>query len=395
MKKDSDKKLRILIVASPWLGGSGTVAWQLAEGLGAKGHEVHFVTYDNPYGKGNGFSKIRIHNVRPFTYSLFPFPLSEMSLAEKIIEVCVEYTIDIVHAHYGTLFGHASVLAMSYFDSTKRKPKLVITFHGTDVVGNDLSRPGKNITTYLQKTIIKKADAVTVVSENLEGLIRKIYKSSRHIEVIRNGIATDAHVSTENTSKVNQFVHISNFRKVKNIPTIIKAFSRFNKGRPDYTLKLIGAGPELHTIKSLVSRRQMSDRVSFLGVLSKEKIHTTLISSKALLLPSLYESSPLVILEALHAATPTIASRVGGIPEIIKHGREGLLINNPKSVRQLSDTMEILVKSESKYVSMSKRALVKSSSYSIEKILKKYTNLYYRVLNLQKSQLLTRGQTTG
>ena len=99
MKKNNKKKLKILIVASPWLGGSGTVAWQLAEGLAKKGHSIHFVTYDNPYRKEKKYSKINIHNVKPFSYNLFPFPLSEMSLAEKIIEISVRYGIDIIHAH--------------------------------------------------------------------------------------------------------------------------------------------------------------------------------------------------------------------------------------------------------------------------------------------------------
>ena len=146
--------------------------------------------------------------------------------------------------------------------------------------------------------------------------------------------------------------------------------------RPDYRLKLIGIGPELQKIKSLVTQCGIKNRVSFLGVLSKDKIHKILFQSRALILPSLYESSPLVILEALNATTPVVASRVGGIPEMIKHTKEGILINNPKSSYQLFQAMETMIKSESKYALMSKNAFIKCFSYSLDKIIQEYIDLY-------------------
>ncbi len=371
-----------MLVASPWLGGSGMVARRLAIEFLKLGHSVHLVTFNDEsldqLSKG-----IQVHIVKVYEYGLFPFPLYEMSLVEKIIEVAVDYKIDVINSHYGVLFGHATALAMNYFDvyTEFKKPKFVLTFHGTDVVGKDFSRPGIDIPRMLQKTILRKADKITVVSQNLKELLLNLYDNEVNIDVIENGIecTNDFEFGSANTpipTRKKQFIHVSNFRKVKNTSTVIEAFKLFADTYSDYMLALVGDGPELEEVKRLVQKYELNSKVNFYGICNEEKTLVLLKDSDAIIMPSLYESFPLAILEAFSVGIPTIASKVGGIQELVKDGTHGILVPEPTDAAAFCDAMMKIVSNQELYLQMTKDCLLQANKFSIENSVKKYLDVY-------------------
>lgn len=373
MRLDSQKK-KILIVASPWLGGSGSVAFRIGEELKSK-FRVHFLSYQIPFKSEFDGNKIIFHKVSPFSYPLFPFPIYELALAEKIIETVIKNKIDVVHTHYGILFGHATIIARSVLKRTHPNVKFIVTFHGSDAIGFDLEHPGSIVPIHLNRWVIKSADNITVASKNLSNQLKDIYGVRRKVNIIPNFINLNK-FKPKNKS-FNHFVitHASNFRKVKRTEVVIKIYEKILKTYPNSELNLIGEGPDLKKLKKIVRKRKIPS-VNFLGViLNENEIINIYQKSHLVLLPSIYENHPLVALEAQACGIPVVASKVGGIPEVIPDKVSGFLIN-PNNLKGFVEKSLYLLSDYGVWKSFSDNSYINAQRFSKDKIITQYTNLY-------------------
>jgi N-acetyl-alpha-D-glucosaminyl L-malate synthase BshA len=314
--------LRIGITCYPTYGGSGVVATELGKELAIRGNDVHFISYALPI-RLTVTDRIYFHEVEVLSYPLFEYPPYDLVLATKMAEVAARYNLDILHVHYAIPHSISAYLAKMMLE---RKVPFVTTLHGTDItlVGNDRS--------YLPITRfgIEQSDAVTAVSQYLRQRTIDEFQIRRPISVIPNFVNCDVYSRSSDVSLRQRFagsdetifIHISNFRPVKRIEDVIAVFARVRKIFPAKLL-LVGDGPERPKAEWLAGTHSVSDDVLFMG---KQNDMAPLLSiADILLLPSENESFGLVALEAMACEVPVIATRVGGIPEVVEHEEDGFL----------------------------------------------------------------------
>jgi len=315
--------MKIGITCYPTYGGSGVVATELGKELAARGHEVHFISYALPIRLTTN-DTIFFHEVEVLSYPLFEYPPYDLVLSTKMVEVMTRYELDILHVHYAIPHSISAYLAKMMMRD--RVIPFVTTLHGTDItlVGNDRS--------YLPITRfgIQQSDAVTAVSQYLRQRTIDEFQIERHIEVIPNFVNCDIYDRSDNPELRKRFakpdeplmIHISNFRPVKRIEDVIEIFSIVRKERPARLL-MVGDGPERPKAEWLANTHGVAEDVLFLG---KQNDMATLLSvADILLLPSELESFGLVALEAMACEVPVVATKVGGLPEVVRHGTDGYL----------------------------------------------------------------------
>jgi L-malate glycosyltransferase len=315
--------LKIGITCYPTYGGSGVVATELGKELAIRGHDVHFISYALPI-RLTVTDRIYFHEVEVLSYPLFEYPPYDLVLATKMAEVTARYNLDILHVHYAIPHSISAYLAKMMLPG--RKVPFVTTLHGTDItlVGNDRS--------YLPITRfgIEQSDAVTAVSQYLRQRTIDEFQIQRPISVIPNFVNCDVYHRASDLSLRQRFarpdeavfIHISNFRPVKRIEDVIAVFARVRKVSPAKLL-LVGDGPERPKAEWLAETQCVSNDVLFMG---KQSDMAPLLSiADVLLLPSENESFGLVALEAMACEVPVIATRVGGIPEVVEHEEDGFL----------------------------------------------------------------------
>ncbi|MGB2983052.1 MAG: N-acetyl-alpha-D-glucosaminyl L-malate synthase BshA [Candidatus Bipolaricaulia bacterium] len=315
--------MRIGICCYPTHGGSGVVATELGKHLAARGHDISFISYETPLRLDPLPEGVSYHEVEIEQYPLlkhFPYTLA---LASKIAEVARQKELDVIHAHYAVPFGTAALLAKQIV--SERPLKIVMTLHGTDItlVGNNASfKPVTRMT-------IEQADAVTVVSNFLREETYRQFDVKRDLRVIYNFIDPERHESepcpcipgcSRRTEKT--LMHISNFRPVKRIRDVVTIFAKVNAAI-DSRLILIGDGPDTPVAREIGEELGVLDRMKFVGVV--DRVAPLLNAADLFLLPSSTESFGLVALEAMASGVPVIASDVGGIPEVVRHGETGYL----------------------------------------------------------------------
>jgi N-acetyl-alpha-D-glucosaminyl L-malate synthase BshA len=319
------RPLKIAITCYPVPGGSGILATELGAKLAERGHEVHFISSSLPYRLERFNVDLFFHEVETPNYPLFKYPPYTLSLASKMIEVSQQYGLDILHAHYAVPHATAAYLAHQAMGASS--PKTVCTLHGTDItlVGSD--RSFFEITRFS----IDAVDGVTSVSEFLRNKTISVFGTQRHIEVIRNFVDTsrffpraekdcNAHYAPQGEKIV---AHLSNFRPVKNVIGVVHMFARLRQRMPAKLL-MIGDGPQTAEAFSLAKTLGVADDVRFLG--NREDVDQILCAADAFLLPSNYEAFGLAALEAMACGVPVVASRVGGVPELISDGETGFLV---------------------------------------------------------------------
>ena len=319
------RRLKIAITCYPVPGGSGILATELGAQLAARGHEVHFISSSLPYRLDRFGVELFFHEVETPNYPLFTYPPYTLSLASKMIEVSQQFGLDILHAHYAVPHATAAYLAKQAMG--KGAPKTVCTLHGTDItlVGSDKSF--YEITRFS----IDAADGVTAVSEFLRSKTIEVFGTKRHIEVIRNFVDTsrfyprtedDCHCRfAPNGEKI--VAHLSNFRPVKNVTGVVQMFARVRQKMPAKLL-MIGDGPDTAGAFELAKSLGVAEDVMFLG--TREDVDQILCAADAFLLPSNYEAFGLAALEAMACGVPVVASRVGGVPELVQDGVNGFLV---------------------------------------------------------------------
>lgn len=371
--------MRIGIVCYPTFGGSGVLATELGKALADKNHQVHFITYQQPVRLNVFNANIFYHEVRVPTYPLFDYPPYEIALASNMVDVIMNYDLDLLHVHYAIPHASAAYMAKQIIlKKIGRNIPVITTLHGTDItlVGRD--KTYEPVVTFS----INESDAITAVSENLKEETLNHFAITKEIEVITNFVDKERFnkkpidafrkVVAPNNEKI--FLHASNFRKVKRVDDVIKIFAEVRKEIPA-KLMMVGDGPERPVIEELVRQLHLETDVRFVG--KQEQMEEILPVSDIFLLPSEYESFGLAALEAMAARVVVISTNAGGLPEINIHGTTGFMadVGDVKAMAQFAIT---ILKVETKLQQMKEAAYQHACKFDIHHIIPLYEKLYSR-----------------
>lgn len=373
--------MKIGIVCYPTYGGSGVIATELGKALAKKGHQVHFITYQEPVRLDSFNENILYHEVTALDYPLFQYQPYESALASKIVDVARFEKLDILHVHYAIPHASSALMAKSILRDKGIHLPFITTLHGTDItlVGKD---PGyKPVVEYS----INQSDGVTSVSKSLKEETLKNFTITRDIEVIPNFIDFSRFKKTDkdhfkkaiapNGEKI--LTHISNFRKVKRVEDVVKMFDLVLKKIPA-KLFLVGDGPERMNIEILCRQLGNCDQVRFLG--KQDAVEELLAVSDLFILPSETESFGLAALEAMAVEVPVITSDAGGLPEINIHGKTGFM-SVVGDYADMARNAVYILEDESRLKEFKKNALVQAKTFDISNILPLYEKYYNKILD--------------
>ena len=324
--------MRIGITCYPTYGGSGVVATELGIELAALGHEIHFISYSQPFRLVGRDGGIFYHEVPVSNYPLFEFPPYDLALASRMAEVAELYSLDLLHVHYAIPHSVSALLARQMLAARGRRLPFVTTLHGTDITLVGLDRSYLPITRYG----INESDGVTSISAYLKEKTLTDFGVTRDIAVVHNFVNCDVyqpiHDAAERANARKAFandeefifMHLSNFRPVKRATDAIKVFAQVAQTLPSQLI-MIGDGPDRSACEWLASDLGIHNKVHFLG--KQDRVNELLPLADLMLMPSELESFGLAALEAMACKVPAIATRVGGVPELIEDGINGLLFS--------------------------------------------------------------------
>ena len=372
--------MNIAIVCYPTFGGSGVLATELGKVLAEKGHNIHFITYQQPVRLSGFHANIFYHEVRVPTYPLFDFPPYETALASSMVDVVNNHQIDLLHVHYAIPHAAAAYMAKQILLKQGKKIPVITTLHGTDItlVGRD--KTYSPVVTFS----MEESDILTAVSNNLKEETYRNFTISKPIEVIHNFVDIDRFnkkpvdafkkLIAPNNEKI--IVHASNFRKVKRVMDVVQTFLNIRKQIPSKLL-LIGDGPERPEIEAFTRSCNDCGEITFLG--KQEQIEDILPIADLFLLPSEYESFGLAALEAMAAEVPVVSSNAGGLPEININGFSGYMCSVGDTAGMSEKAIHIL-SNETTLQQFKSNAIIQASKFGIEKIVPQYEALYYRLV---------------
>jgi N-acetyl-alpha-D-glucosaminyl L-malate synthase BshA len=323
--------MKVGIICYASVGGSGVVATELADALARRGHEVHLISSELPFRWRSAVPGLSFERVIVPEYPLFREPQYLLALTNTLVRVARERRLDILHAHYAVPHATAAFLAHQILSSTcgVQAPRTVTTLHGTDItlVGSDPSYAS------VVAFSIEGSHGVTAVSESLRHETVQSLRIQRDIRVIPNfldcaewrRLPHDAipERCRPRTPDEKIVLHISNFRPVKRLATVVEIFRRIRAQVPEARLVLIGDGPERGVVEQRVTALGLTDAVEVAG--EQLDLVSWLSAADLFLLPSSQESFGMAALEAMACEVPVVASRVGGLPEIVQDGETGFL----------------------------------------------------------------------
>ena len=381
--------MKIGITCYPTYGGSGVVATELGIELAERGHQVHFITSSQPFRLTGRESNIYFHEVSASTYPLFEYPPYDLALASRMAEVADFYSLDLLHVHYAIPHSVSALLASQMLEShsqlaRRRRLPFITTLHGTDITLIGLDPSYLPITRFA----IERSHGVTAISSHLADRTREAFGVTSEIEVIRNFVNCDVYVRRPElvaemrprfaASDEHLLVHLSNFRPVKRVLDVIETFARISRAVPA-RLMLIGDGPDRSPAEQLALRHNVQDRIHFLG--KQDAVHELLPLADLLLMPSQMESFGLAALEAMSCNVPAIATRVGGVPELIDDNVNGLLFDLG-DVDAMAQAAISLLNAPDRLQAMSQAARrTAEDRFSTTRIIPLYEDYYKRVLN--------------
>jgi len=369
--------MKIGIVCYPTFGGSGVVATELGMALADNGHEVHFITYNQPVRLDFLSHKLHFHQVVIEEYPLFQYQPYELALSTRMVDVVERYQLEVLHVHYAIPHAYAAYMAKQMLLEKGIKIKVVTTLHGTDItlVG---SHPTYKAAVEFS---INNSDVVTAVSNNLKETTNQLFKIDKAIQVVYNFIdikkydrAQDEECKRGALAKSNERIltHISNFRPVKRVEDVVRVFYEVQKEIPSKLL-LIGEGPDRVLAEKLTKKLGIKNKVFFLG--NSTEIDKILCYSDVFLLPSKTESFGLAALEAMAAKTPVISTNTGGLLEVNIHGETGFL-SNLGDVKDMAMNAISILKDDVVLEQFKQRAKEHTKKFSLQNILPVYEDIY-------------------
>jgi N-acetyl-alpha-D-glucosaminyl L-malate synthase BshA len=374
--------VRIGITCYPTYGGSGAVATELGIALAKRGHEVHFITYQQPFRLPSFLPRVWFHEVDVGRYPLFEYPPYDLALAVRMHEVVRDHQLDVLHCHYAIPHATSAWIAREMLREEGRDVRVVTTLHGTDItiVGQD--RSFYTITRFS----IERSDAVTAVSEYLRDETYRAFGCvGCDVQVIHNFIDPDLYdrgrhrfpLPVEVVGGRKVLMHISNFRAVKRVRDIVRTFARVSAERPA-VLVMIGDGPERVDAEAEARELGVAEHVLFLGKI--EAIAPLLAGADLFLLPSDRESFGLSALEALASGVPVVGSRAGGLPEVVRDGETGVLCP-VGDVEAMSAAAIGILGDDARWARMSAAAAADARRrFSEDAVVSQYEALYARTL---------------
>lgn len=376
--------MNIAIVCYPTFGGSGVLATELGKALADKGHNIHFITYQQPVRLAGFHANIFYHEVRVPTYPLFDYPPYETALASTMVDVVQNHDIDVLHVHYAIPHASTAYMAKQILARANKKIPFITTLHGTDItlVGRD-----KTYSPVVTFSMLE-SDVLTAVSGNLKDETYKNFKIDKPIEVIYNFVdvkrfhkkPVDAFKKLIAPNREKIIVHASNFRKVKRVDDVVKTFLILNKSIPSKLL-LLGDGPERGHIEQMTRDCAECAEIKFLG--KQEQMEDILPIADLFLLTSEYESFGLAALEAMAAEVPVISTNAGGLPEININGYCGYM-SNVGDVEDMAKNAIAILQDEKTHQQFRKNALAQAKKFDIDNIVPIYEQLYQRLIDANK-----------
>ena len=374
--------MKIAIVCYPTFGGSGVVATELGLELARRGHEIHFITYSQPVRLALLRPNVHYHEVNVPEYPLFHYQPYELALSSKLVDMVKLYKIEILHVHYAIPHAYAGYMAQQMLKDEGINLPMVTTLHGTDItlVGNHpFYKPAVTFS-------INKSDFVTSVSQSLKDDTIKLFNIKNEIEVIPNFI--EINKNTKDSGEPCQrsvmakegeriITHISNFRKVKRIPDVIKIFYNIQKEIPA-KLMMVGDGPEKEKAEKLCEELGIEDKVIFFG--NSNEIDKILCLTDLFLLPSETESFGLAALEAMACSVPVISSNSGGLSEVNFEGISGYL-SDVGNIEEMAQNALRILKDDDTLNKFKENALSVAKQFDIKNILPLYESLYQKAIN--------------
>jgi len=376
--------MKIGITCYPTYGGSGVVATELGLELAERGHEVHFISYAQPIRLSGPHPNIHYHEVEVSRYPLFEYPPYDLALASRMAEVAELYDLDLLHVHYAIPHSVSALLARQMMAAKPRGRKLpfVTTLHGTDITLVGLDRSYLPITRFS----IEQSDGVTAISQYLQERTLREFDIRNNIQVIYNFVNCDVYSRSDKVSELKQeyapngerlLVHLSNFRPVKRVTDCIEIFDRVRKQIPSKLL-MIGDGPDRSRAEWLAVQKGIHNDVIFLG--KQEQVQEKLGLADILLLPSELESFGLAALEGMACEVVPIATRGGGIPELIEHGKSGYLADVGDVDTMARYAIELLSDEKGLREMAEASRAVAQSRFCTSRIIPQYEEFYRRVL---------------
>lgn len=378
--------MKIGIVCYPTFGGSGVVATELGKALADRGHQVHFVTYNQPARLDLFSENLFYHEVSVSNYPLFDFPPYELALASRLVDVVRFEKLDVLHVHYAIPHASAAFMAKQILLTYGISIPVITTLHGTDItlVGQD--RTYKPVVTFS----INKSDGVTAVSAHLREDTYKYFKIEKDIKVIPNFIdltrfslkAKDHFKKAIAPNGEKVLVHTSNFRKVKRTDDVVKIFAEVIKKIPAKLL-MVGDGPERSTCEKLSRDLGIAEHVRFLG--KQDAIEEILSVADLFLMPSQSESFGLAALEAMACKVPVISTNAGGLPELNVEGVTGFL-RDVGDVDAMAKQAIFILENDERLAQFKDAALARAKEFELANILPEYENYYKEIIEQSKAE---------
>jgi N-acetyl-alpha-D-glucosaminyl L-malate synthase BshA len=371
--------MKIGIVCYPTFGGSGVLATELGMGLSQRGHEVHFISYQQPV-RLSFHPNIYYHEVTVPTYPLFDFPPYETALASTMAHVITNNNLDVLHLHYAIPHASAAYFARQILKGTGKDIPFITTLHGTDItlVGKDPTYAP--VVTFS----INESDAITAVSNNLREETLNSFRIEKDILVIPNFVDTNRFQQSDKNHFKKMLAangerilaHVSNFRKVKRVEDVIHVFEKVREILPSKLL-MIGDGPERQNAEELCRSLRICNDIRFLG--KQEQMDEILSITDLFLLPSQYESFGLSALEAMACGVPVISTNAGGLPEINVQGVTGFL-SNVGDVDDMAKHAIHILSEDDRLQQFKDAAKEHSRDFDKEHIIPLYEKLYQQVI---------------
>jgi len=373
--------VRIGITCYPTYGGSGAVATELGLQLARRGHEVHFISYAQPFRLGQFHERVFFHEVEMDEYPLFEHVPYSLALAVAIQDTAEKHDLDVVHVHYAIPHATSAWIAREMLGDAGRLP-VVTTLHGTDITLVGLHPSFHRITRFS----ILKSDGITAVSDFLrDETVRDFGVPAERIDVIPNFIDPEAfrpdrepcHRGVLAPGGEPILMHVSNFRPVKRVADTVEVLARVAEHRPA-RLVLVGDGPDRPRVAERARELGVEERVLFLG--KHDSVAELLSCADVVLLPSASESFGLAALEAMACGAPVVATRVGGLPEVVEDGATGLLFE-VGDVEGMAQGVRALLDDEARRAALGRQARERAvECFAAERIVPRYEALYERVI---------------